>query len=358
MDVLQELGQCSLAVDESTRIKNHKSIRTKRVIELSTHCIKRLILTGTPVTQGVQDLYSQFEVLNPQTLALKSYYSFRNRYCLTEPVRGAPPGAVKIVGYKNMDELLSIIAPFSLRREKEDCLDLPPKTFTTRRCQMAPQQKKAYKELKKDLYTEIIDEEGTVDQIEVSMALEAYLRLQQITGGFYPHPEDAPNAKPIPGKNPKLEELISTIDEIGNRKVIIWTRFRPELAAIVENLRKNGFVVSEFHGGLDETEKKESVRAFKEQDAQVMVATQQSASFGHTWTVASHAIYYSMGFSLEEFLQSQDRIHRIGQTVSCSYTLLGCTGTVDESVIDVVYNKKSLADYVSDRVKNGEEVMP
>ncbi len=347
------LGSMCLIVDESSRVKNHKAIRTERVVQFSTFCDKVLILTGTPVTQGIQDLYSQFQVLNPETLALNSFYAFRNRYCVMGGFEMR-----QIVAYQNVPELMELIEPWAMRREKEDCLDLPPKTFQTRTVNMAPAQAKAYKELKKNLFTEIENLSGEKDRIEVEMILEAYLRLQQITGGFYPvvQEDGTTLATPIPGKNPKLADLLELMDELAGRKVIIWTRFRAELAALVHALDKMKLDIVQFHGGLTEDEKKASVQAFQNGDADVLIATPQSAAYGLTLTAAHTAIYYSMGFSLEEYLQSQDRIHRIGQEVSCSYILMGCAGTVDLNVIEVLQEKKTLADFVSDRLKAGEDI--
>lgn len=341
-----------LILDESTRVKNHQATRTERTIDLALMCVKRLILTGTPVTQGLQDLYSQFQVLNPSTLALTSFYAFRNRYC----VMGGFDNK-QIVAYKNVPELMELIEPWSLRREKEDCLDLPEKTFQTRRVSLSAQQKKAYDELKKNLRTVIQKEDGTSQTLEVQMVLEAYLRLQQICGGFYPIIDENGElirVDPIPGPNPKMNELLAVMDEIGPRKVIIWARFRAEVELIAQMLSNEREVV-QFHGGLTEQEKKASVEQFQAGTANVLIATQQSASYGLTLTAAHTAIYYSMGFSLEEFLQSQDRIHRIGQTISCDYTLLCCAGTVDENVVQALSDKKSLADFVSERIKGGEE---
>jgi SNF2 family DNA or RNA helicase len=358
--LLPDLGKIALIVDESTRVKNHKATRTERVVQLARMCEKRLILTGTPVTQGLQDLFSQFQVLNPSTLALTSFYAFRNRYCVLQEIPGAPRGAVKIVGYKNVEELMSLIEPWSLRREKADCLDLPEKIFQTREVTMTPTQAKAYKELKKNLWTEIEKASGGKDRIEVEMILEAYMRLQQITGGHYPIITETVTptgkikktsvAEPIPGANPKLQELVELLDEIPG-KVVIWARFRAEIEAIASALSKHRKVV-QFHGGLDADQKAESIEAFQAGDANVFVAS-EAAAYGLTLTSANTQIFFSQSFSLEVYLQQQDRIHRIGQTMSCTYIHLVCTGTVDEDVTTALIEKRSLADVVSDRLKNG-----
>lgn len=358
--LIPSLGRIALVVDESSRVKNHKAKRTECVVELATWCTKRLILTGTPVTQGLQDLYSQFQVLSPETLALTSFYAFRNRYCVTETIPGAPPGAVRIVGYQRVEELMDLIEPWSLRKTKDECLDLPPKTYQTRFVDMAPAQRKAYQELKDNLWTEIQKECGEKERIEVEMILEAYMRLQQITGGHYPvvweeivnrKPKKKSRAEPIPGKNPKLQELSELMDETQG-KVLIFVRFRAELTAIVDRLTKDGREVVTFHGGLTEDEKKESVRSLQEGHATVLVAS-YAAAYGLTLTAASTVVYFSQDFGLENYLQSQDRIHRIGQVNACTYIHLVCSGSVDEDVTTALQNKKSLADVVSERLERG-----
>jgi SNF2 family DNA or RNA helicase len=354
--ILHSLGPLAMIVVESSRVKNHKAIRTERTIELSSGCAKRLILTGTPVTQGIQDLYSQFQVLNPETLALKSFYAFRNRYCVEEQVRGAPHGVKKVVGYRNVDELLSLIEPWSLRKEKQDCLDLPEKTFQVRTVSLTPEQRKVYASMKKNMVAKI-EKEGGDHILQAKMILEVYLRLQQIAGGFYPELNDEGKViavHPIPGGNPKLAELISFMDEIP-RPVVIMCRFRTELEAITGELSKSRRVV-QFHGGLDEHEKKESVSSFMDGRADVFIATLQSASYGLTLTKGSMMVYYSMGFSLEEFLQSQDRIHRIGQTLPCTYVSIAAANSVDQEVVEALLSKKSVADFVNDRIKGGADI--
>jgi SNF2 family DNA or RNA helicase len=356
INMLPYLGRFAFIVDESTKVKNYKATRTERAIVLARHATKRLILTGTPVTQGLQDLYSQFQVLNPQTLALKSFHAFRNRYCITEQVRGAPPGVVAIIGYQNVGELMDLIEPWSLRKEKKDCLDLPEKTYQIRRVELTPEQKKIYKSMKDAMVARVEDKlKGTSHILEAEMVLEVYLRLQQIAGGFYPEMDKDGKViavHPIPGPNPKLNELKDLIDEIPG-KVVIMCRFRAEVTAIHEALAKIGRNVVEFHGGLKEEEKKASVNEFRYGDADVFIGTLQAASHGLTLVEASNMIYYSRGFSLEESLQSEDRIHRIGQNDPCTYVSIAAASTVDQDIVEALSQKKGVADMVNQRIKNG-----
>lgn len=343
--------RCLMVIDESSRIKTPNKTRTDRCINFGKLATKRLILSGTAVTQGIEDLYTQYKFLNPDILGFDSFYTFRSHYCILMNMEVARDKYVqKITGYQNEDELIKSVDPYTSRVEKADALDLPEKIFQNRYTEMSPKQKKLYTDMKDELFSEINGQE-----YEVSTILEQMLRLQQITGGFYPH-DDGENVipKPIPGKNPKVEELISLMDEVQD-KVVIWCQFRSEIEAVSTALRKKRISLVEFHGGCDDLEKKHAVHAFRnDPDVKVFLAT-RAAAFGLTLIEASTSIYYSQGYSLEDYSQSQDRIHRIGQNDHCNYIHLVCPKTVDTKIITALKNKQSLANMVYESMKDKDD---
>jgi len=332
------LRRCAVIVDESSNIKNDDSTRTDRAVAIGKNCVKRIILSGTAITQGLEDLYSQFRFLDEDILGYHSFYSFRNHFCHTISIEVARDRfRQKIVGYKNEDEFAQLIAPHCTRVEKKDAIDLPEKTFTNRMVKMGPKQKKLYSDMKHEMVAYI---DG--NEYEVENNLEQLLRLQQITGGFYPVEEGKEIVPaPIPGKNAKLEELMKLMDEISG-KVIIWCIFRHEIEMLVEALSVDHEVV-EFHGGCSEDEKKTAVRSLQEGTARIFIAS-RAAARGLTLTSASTCIYFSQNYSLDDYAQSQDRIHRIGQDRGCNYIHLLCEGTVDLDVINAVQGKQAVAD--------------
>lgn len=344
--------KCAMIIDESSRIKTPNKIRTDHCIALGKMSYKRVILSGTAITEGVEDFYTQFKFLNENILGYDSYYSFRARYCVVITITvgytdwGAPRTAPKIVGYKNEDELIKTIAPFTERVEKDDALDLPEKTFTNRYITMNPTQKKLYAEMRDELYAEI---DGV--EYEAASVLEQMLRLQQITGGHYPYDDGEKIVPvPIPGKNPKIAEVMSMLDEISG-KVIIWCQFRPEIELVSLALEKAEIHYVEFHGGCKEEEKKHAVKSFRtDGKVKVFLAT-RAAAYGLTLIEAHNAIYYSQGYSLEQYLQSQDRSHRIGQKFKCNYTHLVCDRTVDVKIIKALAGKENLAKLVYGLIK-------
>jgi len=342
--------KCLFIIDESSRIKTPNKTRTDRCITYGKLAAKRLILSGTSVTQGVQDLYTQYGFLDKNIIGFDSFFSFRAQYCEVISMEVQQDKWVdKIVGNKNEDELISLINPVTSRVEKKDALDLPEKVFQTRNITMGPAQKKLYEEMKNELFAEM---DGV--EYEVKTVLEQTLRLQQITGGFYPHDDgEKVTPRPIPGKNPKLTELMSVMDEVQG-KVVIWCQFRAEIELIADAMRKTGIPHVEFHGGCDDLEKKFAVQSFRrDPETRVFLAT-RAAAYGLTLVESSTAIYFSQGYSLEEYSQSQDRIHRIGQKDSCLYIHLNCTKTIDVIVGVALRNKQNVASMIYNAMMEGD----
>lgn len=352
-EVLQEflLSRPSvMALDESSTIKTPNKVRTNRCLDFGRLAAKRLILSGTSVTQGIEDLYTQYTFLSPNLLGFNSYVSFKAHFCKVEMKKVAKDRYVQnIVGYKNEDELIRLISPVTSRVDKADAADLPDKVFQRHTVEMTPEQRRLYREMK--------DEQCSTmggSEYEVATVLEKTLRLQQITGGHYPW-DDGERVKPvpIPGKNPKVEALMQIIGETRG-KVIIWFQFRPELELVAVALREAGIDAVQFHGGCDDTQKKHAVHAIQnESGVRVFLAT-RAAAYGLTLTRAHLSLYFSQGPSLEQFSQSQDRVHRIGQAHTCTYILLVCKATVDVDIQRSLTEKGNTARMVYDSMKAGE----
>lgn len=337
-----------IIVDESSRIKTNGATRTDKTISLGRRSSKRIILSGTSITQGIEDLFTQYKFLSPDILGFDSYYSFRANYCETISIpTGVNTSFTKIVGYKNEEELIKSISPYTLRVEKKDAIELPEKVFLPRYIKMNLKQMKLYNDMFHEFMIELQDE-----SYEVSTVLERMLRLQQITGGHYPsdNGEDI-ILKPIPGPNPKLEELMALLDDTPG-KMIVWCQFRSEIKLVAEAIEKANISYVEFHGGCSSDQKSQAVSSFMSNSgARVFLAT-KAAAYGLTLVSASNACYFSQGYSLEEYSQSQDRIHRIGQKTACTYFQLMCQGTVDTDIFKALNAKQNLASMVYSMIRN------
>lgn len=362
-----------LVLDESSTIKNHKAIRTKNILKLGVHAKYRRILTGTPVTQGPLDLFTQFTFLDGYILKNHSYYAFRNRYAIMREIRTNSRSFMTVVGYCNLDELVNLVTPHSFRVTKRECLDLPEKLYTKRYVTLSPNQRQLYDQLKKEVVTEF---QGM--KMTTPLALTKLLRLQQIVGGFFvPDPEirpedlegrpegdqlELPNGKPskpierIDAVNPRIESLIQLLEET-NGKAIIWARFRSEIQAIVRRIVETfgpGSCV-EYHGGIDNSTRSLNIERFQNTpEVRFFVGNVQAGGKGLTLHAASTVIYYSNDFSLENRLQSEDRAHRIGQINNVTYIDMIAENTLDNKIVDVLRNKKSVADLITgdERMEN------
>ena len=319
-----------LVVDESSRIKRPGAKRTKFITQIGKQAKYRRILTGTPVTKGPEDVYSQFKFLDPYILGYESFYSFRARYCVMGGFENR-----QIIAYNNIDELTKNIEGHSYRVLKKDCLDLPDKIYQRAYVELSEAQRRLYNTMKDDW---VADHQE--DTIEAPEAITRLLRLQQITCGWFP----SETPVPIDEKNPRLELLKELLSDIDG-KVIIWARFRADLKAIEDELGK---LAVAYHGGVSNDARANAVDSFQnDPKIKYFVGQPQSGGIGLTLTAASYAIYYSNSFDLEVRLQSEDRCHRIGTTNNVTYIDIEANKTIDKKIIKALRDKKSLADMVT-----------
>lgn len=242
------------------------------------------------------------------------------------------------MGYKNQAILSALIAPFTVRVLKKDCLDLPEKIYQTRYVELTNEQKKIYKDLTKQCLATL--EPGIVT---VTTAITMMLRLHQVTLGYVP--SDDGTMQQIPHN--RIDRLSDLIEE-NPTPAIIFVRFLEDAMQVGALLTEKGKAWAPYHGGVSTESRTEFVNTFQSGAISYLVAT-SAASKGLTLTAAEQVIYYSQGFSLETRLQSEDRAHRIGQTKNVLYTDLVAQGTIDDKVVEALKKKKDLADSVLDR---------
>jgi SNF2 family DNA or RNA helicase len=356
----------AVIVDEAHDIKNPKSNRSQNIIDVSKNAEYRLAMTGTPISQGILDLYGIFDFIDSNIIGVGDYWSFRNRYCVMEDIRiDMFRKAKQIVGYQNIDELLDTIKPFVFEARKKDVLDLPNKTFMVRKVSLSAEHKSIYNEMQRNRQTSI----GNNDiNITAKNAISAYSALQQIAGGYVSrgtgsYTNSGDEIRELvevvsPNKNPKIVELKKVISEIpDDQQIIIWARYRSEIKAISEALKD--YRKDEYENDcavfIDQTDEKRSkiISEMTDKKTRYFISTQQSGGTGITLTSVAYVIYYSNLFSYRDRAQSEDRNHRIGQERNVTYIDLVAEGTVDETILGVLKDKKNLADYVMQNLKNG-----
>ena len=324
------------AIDESTTIKNPGAKRTKNILQLSKMGKYRRILTGSPVTKSPLDLYTQCHFLDPFLLDFTSYYAFRNRYAELRTANFSGRSVQVVTGYKNLAELAETLKSFSYRVLKDDCLDLPPKTFMKRVIQLTPEQKRVYQQMKATALATLNGKMVTTMNVITQL-----MRLQQITCGHFK--ADDGSMQNI--KNNRITELMDVLEEVEG-KAIIWAHWRHDIDTIVESIEEQypGSVVT-YYGDTSTEDRQKAIKKIQDPESKVrfLVGTTQTGGYGITLTGASTMIYYSNGYDLEKRQQSEARIDRIGQKKPMTYIDILAEDTIDEKIVKSLRKKVNIA---------------
>ena len=332
-----------IAVDESTTIKNPGAKRTKNILGLSKYSKYRRILTGSPVTKSPLDLYTQCYFLSPWLLDHSSFYTFKNRYAVMRTANFGGRSVQIVVGYRNLAELSEKLKPFSYRVLKDDCLDLPKKTFMKRIVQLSDEQKKVYSQMKQTALAFLNGKAATTATVMTQL-----MRLHQITCGHFTSDDGTTQVL----KNNRIDELINLLHEVHG-KVVIWAHYRHDIETIVEHIKKEfntdvDNCVMTYYGDTSVEDRQKAIKEIQDPDSPVrfLVGTPQTGGYGITLTAASTMIYYSNGYDLEKRQQSEARIDRIGQTKPMTYVDIIAEDTVDERIVKALRKKINIASQV------------
>ena len=324
------------AIDESTTIKNPGAKRTKNILKLSKEGKYRRILTGSPVTKSPLDLYTQCHFLDPYLLDHSSYYTFRTRYAIMRTANFSGRSVQLVVGYHNLEELTDKLKAFSYRVLKDECLDLPPKTYMKRTIQLTTEQNKVYQQMKQMALAEMNGK-----MITTATALTQLMRLHQITCGHFKADDDS--IQEI--KNNRITELMDVLEEVEG-KAIIWAHWRHDIDTIVREIEKKyPMSVVTYYGDTSTDDRQKAIRKIQDPESKVrfLVGTPQTGGYGITLTGASTMIYYSNGYDLEKRQQSEARIDRIGQEKPMTYIDILAEDTVDERIVKALRKKVNIA---------------
>ena len=326
-----------MGIDESTTIKNPSAKRTQNILKLSKHTKYRRILTGSPVTKSPLDLYSQCQFLDPFLLDQSSYYVFRTRYAICRKINVSGRSVEIVVGYRNLAELSEKLKPFSYRVLKDDCLDLPKKTFVKRTVELTDEQKKVYKQMKQEAIAFLNGK-----MVTSATVITQLMRLHQITCGHF----TANDGTVQDIKSNRINQLMDVLEEMEG-KAVIWAHYRYDIKKIVEAISKKygENTVVTYYGDTSTDDRQKAIKKIQDPKNAVrfIVGTPQTGGYGITLTGASTMIYYSNGYDLEKRMQSEARIDRIGQEKPMTYIDLIAEDTIDTKIVTSLRNKVNIA---------------
>jgi len=317
-------------IDESTTIKSPRAKRTKQILALSHLANYKRILSGFPVLKSPEDLYTQLEFLKSGITGHKSFYSFRNEFCITRKL----DNRVTIsIGPKNIDKLQALIEPYSSRILKKDCLDLPDKIHTRRYVEMTEEQQLMYRQMRDEGYALI---KGSGKETFASTILVQLEKLHQIANGLIISAMSFVDCN----KYSTLLEILQ--NEIADRQVIIWSCYIGNIRMLENLLLRAKIPFGIIYGKVNMSDRNRDIELFHQGKLQVIVAHPATARFGLTLAEASYAIYFNNSFNLEHRIQSEDRLHRIGQVNKATYIDLITENTIEDRILTKLQEKHSI----------------
>lgn len=346
-DTLKNYGFEFVIADESHKVKAHNSTQGVEIAALAQSIPHRLAMTGTGFEERPTDAYGQVRYMSPmkkgRVLAsevLGTWGKFYDYYVDYYKVKGIP----FINGYKHQEELRAILDRFTMYVDSEEVLTLPTVVDIERTVPMTGKIASAYRSMELDFYAKFGDSLLVADNV-----LEQGLRLHQITSGYYPH--DTGIASPIveDKDNPKLQETLAILDEIGGHPTVIFTRFREDVAILKRNLEKNGYGVKLLTGEVNQHSDWQD-----KHEGQVLIANIQAGGTAIDATRARYCIYYSIGHSRSDYIQSLARVRRTNSNLEhpITYYHILMEDSIDMSIRRAMAGKGELADYIKQGLKN------
>ena len=313
-----------IVADEANFLKTATTRRWKSFNKIVKDETKLWMLTGTPAAQSPADAYGLAKLAVPHRVP-PYFTSWKNRVMikLTQFKWVPSPDSTKVVQ--------AALQP-AIRYTKADCLDLPPVTYVTREIDLTAQQKKYYKQLKKQMMIEAAGE--SISAVHAAAGLNKLLQIS--CGAVY---SDDQEVVQFDAKN-RLDEVSEVVNE-ASHKVIVFVPFRHAIDIVAERLRKDGFSTEVISGSVSMKARTKIFKDFQESDdPRVLVVQPQSASHGVTLTAADTIVWFAPVASVETWLQANERINRPSQ--ENKMTIIKIYGSeVEKKVYDALESKET-----------------
>ena len=336
IDALSSLQWDRVVLDEAQVIKNHRSATAKELRKLQAR--SRLALTGTPIENGLGDLWAIMDFCNPGLVGGRT--SFIDQLNQIGDAQGAAESA-----------LHTLNGVLVFRRTKAEPLiaaELPDRIDELAQCTMTPEQIGLYQAVLDKLVRDTAESEHNTSQ-QKGLVLAAITALKQICN----HPlnyEKEPDNLELEGRSGKLTRLEEIIDAVfaADERILIFTHFATWGERLAKYLtERTGIDIECYHGGLARGTRDRLVDTFQSgEGAGAMVLSLKAGGTGLNLTAASHVVLYDRWWNPAVEDQARDRVWRIGQTKTVICHRLVCPGTVDERVEEVVQGKRRIADMV------------
>lgn len=342
--LIEKTSWSALVWDEVHRLKSPSGAASRWAARVckKNPTAKRLGLSGTMVPHSVLDahpVWRSVESPECETWGVPfTLHKANHAVC--------PPGQHFVVAWKNLDQAHAKIARTTHRVKASDVLDLPPIRFIDVPAELSVAEAKLYREIERDFCAVV--EAGTVT---AANALVQLLRLQQICGGAVTYDGDAAARQIVaqPAKGEVLADMLE--DSAADEPWVVFCRFRSDIDAARSVCERLSRSFGELSG------QRNDLAAWQDQKTTVLIVQIQSGGIGVDLSRCSRAVFYSLGYSLSDYLQAVARLHRPGQTKPTTIWHLVSTidgrSTVDGRVYAALRDRKEVLDVVVDGYRSG-----
>jgi SNF2 family DNA or RNA helicase len=323
-------------------------VRFKALKELLPLFPRRVILTGTPAPQSVQDLFSQFQIVDLGARLGRFITHFRKQFMDSELIRiGGGRSIEKWHGKANADELVfRKIGDVALRLQAEDYISMPAISYNVIPVELPSQARKVYNQLAEDLVAKTA---GGASLTAVTAAA-AVMKLRQITNGWAYAEEGSTFVH-----DAKIDALADLVEEQSGTPLLVAVAFLHEVPAIRKALKAvlpEGTEVPYLGGGVSHAEADRIVAAWNRGELPVLLAHPTSVSHGLNLQAGGHALcWFGLTWNLEEHIQMNARVYRQGQSKPVVIHYLTAKDTVDEDIARALASKADVQSAILNRLK-------
>jgi superfamily II DNA or RNA helicase len=337
IDALAPIEWRRVVLDEAQAVKNPVSEAARALRRLRAG--SRLVLTGTPIENGLGDLWALLDFTNPGLVG--------PRPAFIAQLSGSGSGRG---GEAALRALNGVVVFRRTKAEPAIAAELPDRIDEVDHCTMTPEQVGLYQAVIDRLLAVVAsgdDDDAVEPTARKGHVLAAITALKQICNHPAAYVDDDDDLDGRSGKLARLDELVDAVFSAGERMLVFthFARWAEKLAAHLT--ARTGVSVACYHGGLSRTERDRLVREFQEgTGAGALVLSLKAGGAGLNLTAANHVVLYDRWWNPAVEDQARDRAWRIGQTKTVVCHRLVCPGTVDERVEEVVAGKRRIADLV------------
>lgn len=325
----------AVIADEAHKLKGYRTATSKTVWRIGKRSRRRVALTGTPMPHSPLDLFGLYRFLDDRIYGV-SWLAFRGKYAVTNP--HIPQ---MVVGYRNTEDLMARMATIAYQVDR-DVLDLPPAHHITRSCQLGAEGRRVYREMERDFTATLQAHADDPITTTASTVLVKVLRLMQLASGQFR--DDAGDDHIV--DTSKKDTFAEILDELPQTEpVVVFCKFRADLDTVRSVCEAQGRGYRELSGRANE------LADWQAGGGSVIGVQIQAGGAGITLVRAAYCVYFSVGYSLGDYLQSEARCHRPGQDRPVTYVHIETEDTIDQKVSTALRERRDVMESLLEGIR-------